>query len=116
MICSNCAARANSDIAQDLCAGTENHIIFDRRVALALVESATSQGDAMINGYIIANDGGFTDDNSHPMVDKDATADSRAGVDLNSGARASVISQQASNKAAESAINDQATPSSAPAK
>jgi hypothetical protein len=55
---------------------------------LALFMPRSSQGDALIEQYIVANLGSLADHNPHPVIDKEAPPDGRAGVDFDTGQEA----------------------------
>jgi len=49
------------------------------------VPTGAAQRHSMIQGAIISDLSCLTDDHSHAMVDKEATANSRTGMDLDTG-------------------------------
>ena len=51
-------------------------------MALTLVPAGSAQGDTLVEGDVIADNGGLPDDHPHAVVNKKATADGGAGVDL----------------------------------
>ena len=51
--------------------------------ALAAVGLGAAEGNAVVHGYIVADDGGFADDHAHTVVDKQTSAYLRTGVDFN---------------------------------
>ena len=60
-------------------------------MALALVLAGAPQGDAVVNEAIIPNLGGLSNDNAAAMVDHQAAADLRAGVNLDAGPEAAPL-------------------------
>ena len=54
-------------------------------MALADVLTRAAQRNALINGHIVADDGGFADDHAVAMVDEHPAPDLRAGVNFNAG-------------------------------
>jgi hypothetical protein len=64
-------------------------------VALALVPGGAAQGNALIEGDVVADLGGFADDDAHAVVDEEAPADPGPRVDLDAGHPAAEIGHQA---------------------
>ena len=54
-------------------------------MALADVFAGAAERCALVNGHIVAHNGGLADDHAHAVVDEHALANDRAGVDLNAG-------------------------------
>ena len=54
-------------------------------MALAGFLAGAAQGDALVNEHVIAYFAGFADDDSHAVVDEEATADLCPGVDFDTG-------------------------------
>jgi hypothetical protein len=53
-------------------------------MSLSRVLARTAEGNALIYGAIVADNGRFTDNNSHSVVDKEPLAYRCAGMDLDS--------------------------------
>ena len=53
-------------------------------MAFALFFTGTTEGYALIEGYVVADDRCLTDDDSHAMVDEEAAANLRSGMDFDS--------------------------------
>src|SRR5204863_7803824 len=51
-------------------------------------ERGPAEGDALVDGAVVADLGGLADDDAHAVVDEDAAADLRAGMDLDAGEEA----------------------------
>ena len=74
---------ADRDGAKDFGACAHHHAIFDHGVAAARFHGRAAQRDTMIEGHIVADDGGFADHDAQTMIDEEVFADNGAGVDLN---------------------------------
>jgi hypothetical protein len=73
---------SDTDIAEDLGPCADHHVLFDGWVTLAGLLAGTAEGDALVDGDIVADLSGLTDNDSHTMIDEDAFADGGAGVDF----------------------------------
>ena len=92
---------ADGDGSQNLRAGADDDIVFNRGVAfaaLAAVGLGAAEGNAVVHGYIVADDGGFADDDAHAVVNKEIFADLGAGVDFHAGQQPSELRQQPRRK------------------
>ncbi len=69
--------------SKHLRACTHQHMIAERRMALALMLACAAQGYAVINVAIVADFGSLPNNNAHAVVDKQAFANLSAGVNLN---------------------------------
>lgn len=58
---------------------------FDGGVAFAFVFPSASQSTPMKKDHIISDFGSLADHDAHPMIDEDALADGRAGMDFYPG-------------------------------
>ena len=84
--------RADREAAQDLGARADHHALLEGGVALfALVQTGAAQGDALVDGAVVAHDGGLADDDAESVVDEDPPADLRAGVDFDAGEDAAQV-------------------------
>ena len=63
-------------------------------MSLAFVPGRAAQGNAVIKRHIVANLGGLADDHAHAVVDEEAPAYGRAGMDLDAGEEASEMRYQ----------------------
>jgi hypothetical protein len=54
-------------------------------MALAFFLAGAAQGHPLIQRDIIANHCGFTDDHTHPMVNKEASSNNGSGMNLDTG-------------------------------
>ncbi len=79
------AVVADRKRAEHLCAGRNEHVVADGRVALAGVLAGTAERNTVVNRAVVADLGGLADDDAHAVVDEQALADLRAGMDLDAG-------------------------------
>ncbi len=63
-----------------------------------MVERCSAQRDALVDGDIVADFGGLADDHAHAVIDEKTPADSRAGMDFDSGQQARELRQRAGQK------------------
>ncbi len=106
-------AVADQDGSQDLGAGADDDAAPERRVALALVPGRAAQRNAVIERRIVADLRRLADHDSHAVVDENAPADRRAGVDLDSRQPAAPVRQPARQPAEvrpPQAVDDRAMP------
>jgi len=80
-------------------------VVADGRVALSFVFAGSTQRDVLVDEHVVADLGGLANDNAHTVVDKNATADLGAGVDVNAGQGAINLRQKASGKIEAGAIH-----------
>ena len=59
--------------------------------ALAAPGRQRAKGNALINFYIVANNGGFTDNNAGAVVDEEVLTHGGAGVNVNAGDAVGVL-------------------------
>ena len=78
----NAGAVTDADWTQNLGAGTHHHAIADCRVALAGMPGGAAQGDAVVERDVFANLGRLADHHAIAVVDKEACANARTGVDV----------------------------------
>ncbi len=77
--------QAQGDGTQHLGSGPHDHTILKGGMAFALVPGGTAQGDAVVNGAVVSDFGGFADHHAVAVIDKKARAYGGAGMDLNGG-------------------------------
>src|SRR5205823_11813625 len=75
-------AIANEDRPQHLGPGTDYYLSSERRMTLDLFPLDAAKRDAVIQRAVIADLRGFADDHAHSVVDEDAAADRRPGMDF----------------------------------
>ncbi|MNV31191.1 hypothetical protein D3C71_1224900 [compost metagenome] len=84
----------DSERAEHFRARPDHDAVTQGRVTLALVPAGATQGHALINSDVVADLGGFTDDDAHAMVDEEATTDLGSRMDLDSGQPAAEVRHQ----------------------
>src|ERR1051326_6537100 len=85
---------ADGDGTQYLCSHSHQNAVTQRRVSFYLVQAGAAQGDLMVQQHIVAYDRGFADDHSVAMIDKEAAADGRSGMDLDAGKKTAELRDQ----------------------
>ena len=60
-------------------------MIAERRVAPLPAVAGTPERHPLVQQYVVTDDTRLADDDSHAMVDEEALADGRAGMDLDPG-------------------------------
>ena len=87
---------AHGEAAQHLGAGADDDAALQGRMALgAAVQRGAAQGHALVDGAVVADDGGLADHHAEAVVDEDAPADGGARVDLDAGDDAREIGDEA---------------------
>ena len=76
---------ADMNGAEHLGAGTDNDIIAQRGVTLALFPACASQCDTVIEGAIVADFRGFAYDDPHAVINEKAPSYGGAGMNLDAG-------------------------------
>ena len=76
---------AHLDVAEHLGARAHDHVVAERGVALAVLVARAAQGNSLVEGAVVAHDGGLANNDAHGMVDKEPAAELRAGVNLDPG-------------------------------
>ena len=71
--------------SENLRAGRNEHVVANGRVTLAGVVTGTAERYTVVNRAVVANLSGFTDNNAHAVVNKQAFANLGARVNLNTG-------------------------------
>ena len=77
--------------AQNGSTGVDGHIVLNGGMTLRSAKTLsaaggqTAKGHALIDLYVLTDDGGFTDDDTGTMVNKEVAADGCAGMDVNTG-------------------------------
>ena len=75
---------------------------------------AATQRDAVVEHDVVTDDRGGADDDAHPVVDEEAAADLRAGVDLDPGDRPHEGRQRAGRRAPTGLLPDPVQPAVGP--
>ena len=74
-------------------------------MALAGFLPRAAKGHSLIQGDVVADDRGLADDDAHAMIDEEAPADFRAGMDFDSGDEPAELRQRPRGKSP--AVNPQ---------
>jgi hypothetical protein len=80
--CSDLRPGTNAHIAEHAGAGADQHPVPDLGVPVAGLLAGAAQRHAMQYGHVVAHDGRLADDHPRGVVEQDAAADARAGVDV----------------------------------
>ena len=67
-------------------------------MTLSFVQTDTAQGNSLVDGAVIAHNGGLSNDNAAAVVDQNAVSELRARMDLDQGEKARDLSDQACDK------------------
>ena len=73
---------ADLDIAEDLGARADQHATGDLRMAIGALLACAAERDAVQDRDVIADDGGFADDEARRVIEEDAAADACGRVDI----------------------------------
>ena len=84
---------ADIDGSEYLGAGANDHVATKRRMTLALLPAGAAQGYAMVEGAVVADDRGLTDDNAHAVIDEETPTNVGTGMDLDTGEQACDVRQ-----------------------
>ena len=71
---------ADLDVAENLCAGPDQHATPDFRMPVARLFARASQSDALENRNVVFDDGRLANDQPGRMVEKDALPIRAAGL------------------------------------
>ena len=94
----NPAACPYDDCAENLGACADHHIIFQGWVAFAFFQAGPAQGDAVVQGHIVANFRRLTDHHPHAMIDEEFVTDRCPWVDLDPGQKPDDMREPAGQK------------------
>jgi hypothetical protein len=94
----NLGVVADGDIAQHFRACPNHDAVFQRGVAFAATFSGTTQRHLLIEHDIVANDGGFADDDAETMIDEESAANLGGRVDFNASKKACPVGKQAGER------------------
>ena len=75
-------------------ARADHHVCAERGVTLAVILASASQGDPLIQQTVIPHFSGFTDHNTHAVIDEDALPDGCSRMDLNTGDASTDLTEQ----------------------
>ncbi len=86
---------ADGDVAEDVGGVADEDVVAESGMALAADLAGSAESDALVERYVVADDGGFADDNAHAVIDEEAAADDGAGMDLDAGPEADDLGHEA---------------------
>src|SRR5271157_860300 len=87
-----------SDVPEDFCSGANRHTVADCGMSLSFLFARPAQSDALVESYIITNDGRFTNYDRHPVIDEQTPSNLGPGMDLNASEQAGHLRSEASGK------------------
>lgn len=93
-ICTDFYVVAQGDVAKNLCAGADNHVIAQRWVAFVVFLTCSAKSCALVDGTVIANDGRFADNYAVAVVDKQIFAYLCAGVNFDTGEKSRCVANK----------------------
>ena len=96
--CADLAIIPYLERAEYLRARAYNNIAADGRMAFLFPPTGPAEGDAVVDGDVLADFGGFADNDPHAVVDKEAGTDLCAGVYLDTGKEAAQLRGKASGQ------------------
>jgi hypothetical protein len=90
-VCADCRVVTNSDVADQGCAGTDGYTVSNCRVALHRFESFSAKSYPVIDVNIVADYCGFSDYDTHAVVDEQSTTDCGTRMYLNTSPKAGEV-------------------------
>jgi len=79
---------ADGDVAEHVGVVPYKDAIAECGVALAVPLAGAAERDALVESDVAADDGGFADDNAGGVIDEEAAAEQRTGMDVDAGEEA----------------------------
>src|ERR1022692_1385051 len=79
---------ADPDAPEDLGACSDDDVVADGGVALALLVARSAEGYALINENVVADLGGFAYHHAHAVIDEETPPDLRARMNFDAGEKA----------------------------
>ena len=74
----------DGDISENGSVAPDNYVVTEGGVPLAFVGGDSAQCDSLVEGHIITDDGGLSDDDPGRMVDEEPLSDGGSGVNVTS--------------------------------
>src|SRR5262245_53646190 len=90
----NFGAFADGDRPEHYRADADDNIVFERGMALAALLARAAERHALVERDPIADFARLADHHAHAVVDEEAPADRRAGMDLDAGEKAADLRDQ----------------------
>src|SRR5664279_3363396 len=91
----NPAIAPHRNVAQNLRASTDHYVVEKGRVPLPQFLAGSTKRHTLVERDVLTDNGGLADHHAHTVIDKEPTADFRAGMDLDGGEKASDLRQPA---------------------
>src|SRR5579862_6286248 len=76
---------ANANSSEYLRAGSDDDVVSNRRVTFSALVTGSAQRYVLVDQDIVADLGGFADDDAHAVIDKETATDDGTGVDFDAG-------------------------------
>src|SRR5207248_2243966 len=89
---------ADLDIAQHFGSGPYDDVVAQRGMAFAALIAGAAEGDSLVEQDVVADFGGFADDDAGAVIDEEAPAYGGAGVNLDSGEESADLGDDAGNE------------------
>ncbi len=89
---------AYGDVAQDVGVVADEDAVAEGGVALAVALAGAAERDALVEGDVAADDGGFADDHAGGVIDEEPPAEQRAGMDIDAGEEAGDLREHAGRR------------------
>ncbi len=94
----NARVVAHAERAEHLRARADQHVVAERRVALAVVLAGAAERDALVQCAVVADLGRLADHDAHAVVDEQILPDFRAGMNLDARTPARALGDHARDK------------------
>src|SRR6266849_9532151 len=91
----NPAITSHRDVAQNLRAAADYHVVEKRRVALADFLAGPAERHTLVERDIVTDNGGLADHHTQTMIDEQTSANLRPRMNFNSGKQARHLRQPA---------------------
>src|SRR5574340_888006 len=75
-------AASDGDVAEHGRADADHHEVLDGGMPLAVLLAGAAESHTLVERHIVADDGRLAYDDAHAVIDEEAIADHRAGMDL----------------------------------
>jgi hypothetical protein len=88
----------DGDRAQYFCADSYDHAIAERWMPFPSRLPSPAQGHRLVERNVVTNDGCFSDDDAHTVVNEQPTTKRRSGMDLNSRKKTANVRDNSRNE------------------
>jgi hypothetical protein len=89
---------ADGDVAEYVGGVADEDVVAQGGMTLATDLARAAEGDALIDRDVVADDGGFADDDAHAVVNEEAAADDGAGMDLDASPETDDLGHEAGDE------------------